>query len=809
MKIYLKPVYMNSLRIISGILWLVGTTVNLIAQNNETVILRQFDSYRKSALQEKMFVHTDKEYYLAGEICWFKIYLVDAAFHKPLDISKVAYAELLDDTNKPVVQAKIALEKGDGNGSLYMPFTLNSGNYKLRVYSKWMKNFSADYFFEKTISIINSQKITELPVTLQKNDYDVQFFPEGGNLVNGLKSKIAFRVADQNGKGVDCNAVVVNDRKDTVLKFHTMIFGMGSFNLMPFSGEHYSAYITMPDGLRIVRDLPRAYKNGYTMSLAADGEKQVKITVRLVADELVQTPSSVYLLVHTRGSVKAAESAGIQNGLATFLIDREKLGDGISHFTIFNSNRKPVCERLYFKYPQKKVIVKIITDENIYKERQRINIDIFTNDQNDKPVDANLSMAVYRIDSLQLPTEGGISEYLWLTSDIPGSVESPDYYFNTIGPATTEAMDNLMLTNGWRRFRWEDVLNNKKPYFKFAPEYNGHLINGKIVNSKAASGAANINTFLSVPGTNQFRTSQSDGEGDIKFEMKSFYGTPGIIVQTNTEKDSTYHIEIDNPFSGEYSVKQMPSFLFPAKNPETLIGQSIGMQVENIYHGDNLKMVKNGRMDTSSFYQQPNAIYLLDNYTRFATMEEVLREYVFPVNVRKKGGRYHLPVYNDADKFNSLFENDPLVLLDGVPVFNMDKLLKYDPLKVWKLEAVTRRYYYGNMTFDGIVNLVTYNGELEGYELDPQAVVMEYEALQSQRIFYSPVYETTQQTASHLPDFRNVLSWLPEIRTDKYGKYHNSFYTSDLPGKYVAVVQSITTDGKTGSNRIFFEVKMP
>lgn len=104
---------MNSLRIISGILWLVGTTVNLIAQNNETVILRQFDSYRKSALQEKMFVHTDKEYYLAGEICWFKIYLVDAAFHKPLDISKVAYAELLDNTNKPVVQAKIALEKGE------------------------------------------------------------------------------------------------------------------------------------------------------------------------------------------------------------------------------------------------------------------------------------------------------------------------------------------------------------------------------------------------------------------------------------------------------------------------------------------------------------------------------------------------------------------------------------------------------------------------------------------------------------------------------------------------------------------------
>ena len=132
-------------------------------------------------------MHTDKNFYLAGEICWFKIYAVDAFFHRPLDINKVAYAELLDNTNHPVVQAKIALDKMGGNGSLYVPVTISSGNYKLRVFTNWMKNFSADYFFEKIVSIVNTQQLNEQPLNQPALAYDLQFFPEGGNLVNGLQ----------------------------------------------------------------------------------------------------------------------------------------------------------------------------------------------------------------------------------------------------------------------------------------------------------------------------------------------------------------------------------------------------------------------------------------------------------------------------------------------------------------------------------------------------------------------------------------------------------------------------------------------
>jgi len=180
---------------------------------------KDLDQYRLQRLQEKVFVHTDKEFYLAGEICWYKLYVVDASFHQPLDLSKVAYLEWLDKDNKPVMQAKIGLSKGHGDGSLYLPLTLRSGNYKLRAYTNWMKNYGVDWFFEKELTIVNARKSAEVPEKPAPLQYNVTFFPEGGNLVENISSKIAFRITDQYGKGVECTGVVTEDDEDTVVRF--------------------------------------------------------------------------------------------------------------------------------------------------------------------------------------------------------------------------------------------------------------------------------------------------------------------------------------------------------------------------------------------------------------------------------------------------------------------------------------------------------------------------------------------------------------------------------------------------------------
>ncbi|MEO6550246.1 MAG: hypothetical protein ABIN94_19740, partial [Ferruginibacter sp.] len=337
------------------------------------------------------------------------------------------------------------------------------------------------------------------------------------------------------------------------------------------------------------------------------------------------------------------------------------------------------------------------------------------------------------------------------------------------------------------------------------PEINGHIINGKISALTPGTPLKNINTYLSVPGIRtQFQTAASDVEGKVKFEMKNFYGDGDIIVQTNFEKDSAYKIEITPPFFAGYSPKNLasPDVKLPA---EQVLTRYIASQVQNTYLYNQLNRSTLPAFDTSTFYLKPDAAYLLDNFVRFTTLEEVFREYVPEVNVRQRGGKFLLPV---IDAYNRMpFTVNPLILLDGVPMFDINKFMKFDPLKVRKLEVLTKTYFLGANSFDGVVNLITYKGSLEGFEIDPRSTIVDYEGLQLRRDFYSPLYENDQQFKSRLPDYRTLLYWSPTILTDSKGKAQAIFYSADLPGRYAIIVQGITEDGSTGSGISWFDVK--
>ena len=165
----------------------------------------------------------------------------------PLDLSKVGYVEIIDSSGTHLLQAKIALHDAEGNGSFYLPLTLNSGNYKLRAYTNWMKNFGAEYFFEKDITLVNVQKKLSLPSIKPVGKYDVQFFPEGGNMVNNLTSNVAFKATDQYGKGLNFKGFLI-DNTDTILTFEPIQAGMGSFSFTPVSQHIYKAYIKTDSG---------------------------------------------------------------------------------------------------------------------------------------------------------------------------------------------------------------------------------------------------------------------------------------------------------------------------------------------------------------------------------------------------------------------------------------------------------------------------------------------------------------------------------------------------------------------------------
>ncbi len=200
--------------------------VKTYSQNDSLSIL--FNNYSANHLQEKIFAHSDKENYVTGEILWFKLYVTDAHLNLPLPLSKLAYVELLSANKKPVFQTKIELQKAMGDGSILIPYSLQSGNYIFRCYTNSMKNSGAAYYFEKQLTIINPLKKPEwiLPIT---STYQAQFFPEGGNLVNGIESKLGFKITDQNGESIDAKGFIEDENHLQVLQFETKKFGMGQF----------------------------------------------------------------------------------------------------------------------------------------------------------------------------------------------------------------------------------------------------------------------------------------------------------------------------------------------------------------------------------------------------------------------------------------------------------------------------------------------------------------------------------------------------------------------------------------------------
>ena len=773
--------------------------------NQKDVIEAKFDTWRQNNLQEKIFVHTDKGNHVTGEICWFKIYNVDGYFHLPINIGKVAYVEILDKDNKAVLQAKIAMDSTGGDGSFYIPPTLVSGNYKLRAYTNWMKNYGTDYFFEKKLVIINVQKTQPENTLAQKSLYEISFFPEGGNLVNGIKSKVGFKFANQLGKGIYGEGVLLNEKGDTITNFHPLKFGIGNFTFTPLAGSVYKAFVKLSGGGQQTKELPVAYNNGYVMHLENTGKGQIKITVQ-TTDKNNTSNAAIYLFVHTRNIVKAVMSSNLEYGEAVFFVDDSKPGEGISHFTIFNDNRRPVCERLYFKKPVQSLQITVSPDQPSYNLRKKINVNVSSATEQGKLIAANMSMAVYRVDSFTAIEEQNINNYLLLGADLSGPVESSDYYFKENNDTATAAMDNLMLTQGWRRFKWDDILSNKKSTFQFLPEINGHIISGKITALKPGTPVKDVQAYLSVPGIKaQFQTAGADENGKVKFEMKDFYIDGGeIIVQTNNEVDSLYRIDIEQPFFKSYAKSNLSDVDFYKQN-EALLKMYIASQVQNTFLYSKLNQSEMPPLDTTSFYLKPDAVYLLDNYVRFTTLEEVLREYVLEVNVRKPNGHFLFPVYDETTK--TIFNNSPLVLLDGLPVFDFNKLMTFDALKIRKLEVMSRRYYLGGNSFDGIVNFSTYKGDMAGYEIDPRATVVDYEGLQLQREFYAPVYASEAQLHSRIPDFRNLLYWSPKVITNSSGKEQTGFYSSDLPGSYAIVIQGMSDDGRAGSKIVFFEVK--
>lgn len=730
--------------------------------------------------QEKLFVHTDRSFYMVGEIIWFKPYLVDEDL-SPVNSSSVLYTELVNPKGKVVAHSMSALDSNKGGNSLYIPLNAGSGNYVIRFYTRWMRNFGPEAYFSQPLTIVNPfKKLGQVKQASAKEKIEVSFFPEGGELIQGLKSNVGVKVNDVRGNALSFSGFVINSQSDTVTRFSSFKFGMGHFNFIPKATEEYMAFVEVNDSVQRVA-LPEIRSNGLVLSLEKSEENLKVIYVKTndfhAPDLRMEVSGREYLKSQQLGIT--ADSGGV-------IIPLEDLSGGVSAFTIFRGN-KPLAERIYFKKPTNKISdLRAYTDQREFETRSPVNV------QFENPEKGHFSMAVFNQDDLARFEHDDILSYFWMGSQIKGHIQKPGYYFGS-GDSVEQATENLMLCQGWRRFKRPDIHN------RYLPEYEAHIMEVKVTKSSGQA-VKDLRLYLSVPGNKfNFYTSTTDSTGVAHFITKGFLSKRDVVITTDNPADNgKYKFEFLNPFDAR-SKNELPALYMTEEERAAIEKRSLNMQITNVYSKDQIQNFKPST-DSLYFFGTPDKTYYLDDYTRFPTIREIMVEFITEVQFRDKKEGYYMRVYEEAyDRFYSL---PPLVLLDGVPVHDLNLLEKVNPLQLQKVDLLTRKFVMGSTFFNGIISYTSYSDEQSLIPDDEIATQQEIEGLTPQREFYSPNY--SQENNPRLPDFRTVLYWNPDVSPSS--EKNIQFFTGDNAGNYVGILQGITANGAIGLSRFKFKV---
>ncbi|RZK58859.1 MAG: carboxypeptidase regulatory-like domain-containing protein [Pedobacter sp.] len=508
-------------------------------------LLKQLAKITASYPQEKVHLHLDKPYYAIGEDIWLKAYLVTAERNEPSFMSKVLYADLIDEKNEIKKRLTFPVANGFANGNITLiGDSLTSGNYRIRAYSNYMRNFDSAFFFEKQLIIGNVLDSITPKIKEKKFELSLQFFPEGGYLVDGIKSKVGVKAVSSSGYGINLSGYIENKNGDKVANFTTEHAGMGMFSFIPSQLDTYTAVVKLQDGTIKSFKLPKTEESGYTLSVTADDEN---VNIRISASSNLVNGKEVYIIAQANGKTYLSLMSNMDKPSLTASLSLNKFATGITHFTLFNGELKPLAERLVFINHNDDL--KINIKESVTGlVKKKTDIEISVSDLNENPIDGNFSIAV--IDESKVKAdeddETSILSNLLLTSDLKGFIEKPNYYFN---PANTERkrhLDHLLLTQGWSRFKWDDITNSKEPEITFKPEQSLE-ITGLITSwSKKPLTNAKVSLFASRPGFSLNLDTTSNSKGNFYFDRLDIPDSTTVMIQTKSGKaDNNINISLN------------------------------------------------------------------------------------------------------------------------------------------------------------------------------------------------------------------------------------------------------------------------
>ena len=360
--------------------------------------------------------------------------------------------------------------------------------------------------------------------------------------------------------------------------------------------------------------------------------------------------------------------------------------------------------------------------------------------------------------------------------------------------------DSIAFVPGVNRQEWlKQVKDTIKLSHQWVPEYEGHIFSGRIV---PETHDKQYVTNISFVGKDlRYFTGQLDSQNcTANFYTAGVYGRQQIVTSViSTIYDKVpFRVDLISPFC-ESLPDNLPLLqIYP--NEKQFLDRYIGIQVRDRMDNDSLN---------NSFYHpiystlQPVKTYNLDEYTRFETISETILEFVTRLRVSKLRDHRVIGAYLEESKQFSL---RTLVLLDGIPIYNHDDILQYNPMYIRMLDIYDGRFMFGNENYEGIISFVTREGDLPFFTLSEGSQLLSYECPQLYTPLEIPDYSSNEIMNSRKPDFRHTLYWNPFVEITKGQPINLSFYTSDLSGEFKVTVEGVTTDGKTIQGNSYFQV---
>ena len=311
--------------------------------------------------------------------------------------------------------------------------------------------------------------------------------------------------------------------------FATQHLGMGVFALTPQSGKTYKAKIKSAGETGFTVDLPPATEEGFTLALNNTGPDSLYIRVAVNEKTFNEQKNSVfYIVAQTGGKAYYTSECKLEGLVYAAKVDKSRFPSGIAQFTLFSQSGEPLAERVAFIQSNDTMKLNLAAPSAIYTTRQPVKIEISASDHNNIPATGSFSVAVINESRVGIDenAESTIMNNLLLTSDLKGYIEQPNYYFANANDQSKADLDILMLTQGYRRFEWKQVLNNTNQSPAWLPEKSLEL-SGTL---KTPSGKPVPNGKVTLVATKQniLRDTTTDINGNFKFTGLSLPDTNKI-----------------------------------------------------------------------------------------------------------------------------------------------------------------------------------------------------------------------------------------------------------------------------------------